>query len=144
MSSKRSCLIPSWRHFFYELFLEGRFLFVPGHGYFDIDFLAFMCLLVQFPACCFWILIKYFCCACPHLSPNFIQRTQPALEGEGKVGRYFLVPKNKYPKMMKTAQVRELFARLSSRLFTKTMQGKMGKILLGTSRSRLKCFRITS
>lgn len=66
---------------------------MPGHGYFDIDFLAFVCWLVPLPACCFWILIKYFCCACPHLSPNFIQRTQPALGGEGKVGRYLFVQK---------------------------------------------------
>lgn len=29
--------------FFLELFLERRFLFVPGHGYFDTDFSLLSC-----------------------------------------------------------------------------------------------------
>lgn len=75
--------IPSWRpfflffsFFFLELSLDGRFLFVPGHGYFGVDFLAFMALLMQFIACCFWILIKYFCCACSHLHPTLCSKSR--------------------------------------------------------------------
>lgn len=107
---------------------------MPGHEYFGIDFLAFMCLLVQFTACGFWILIKYFCCAWPHLAPNFIERAQPALGGEGKVGRYIFVQK------INTGRQRLLNSEsylpgFRVDFFTKIRQGKMGKGLLGTNGS---------
>ena len=38
--------LPGDSFFLLGLFLERRFLFVPHHGYFGIDFLAFMYLLV--------------------------------------------------------------------------------------------------
>lgn len=66
---------------------------MPGHGYFGIDFLAFMCLLVQFTSCCFWSINQILMLSLSTSTLNFIQKVEPAHWGKGRTGRFLFVKK---------------------------------------------------